>query len=54
MKISSIDSSKQYWDTIETFYQGVTKVKNVKLRNMRREFQNSKMKDNETIDNFMI
>ena len=35
------------------FYQGVTKVKNVMLQNLRRDFENLKMKDNETVDNFM-
>ena len=32
-KISSAESSKKDWDTLETCYQGVTKVKNVKLNN---------------------
>ena len=35
-KISSVESSKKAWDTLETCYQGVTKVKNVKLQNLRR------------------
>jgi len=52
-KISSAESSKKAWDTLETCYQGVTKVKNVKLQNLRRDFENLKMKDNETVDNFM-
>ena len=52
-KISSVESSKKAWDTLETCYQGVTKVKNVKLQNLRRDFENLKMKDSETVDNFM-
>ena len=52
-KISSVESSKKAWDTLETFYQGVTKVKNVKLQNLRSDFENMKMKDSETVDNFM-
>ena len=52
-KISSAESSKKAWGTLETCYQGVTKVKNVKLQNLRRDFENLKMKDNETIDNFI-
>ena len=51
--ISSAESSKKSWDTLETFYQGVTKAKNVKLQNLRRDFENLKMKDNDTVDNFM-
>ena len=51
--ISSVESSKKAWDTLKMCYQGVTKVKNVKLQNLRRDFENLKMKDSETIDNFM-
>ena len=53
LKISNSEFSKKAWDTLETCYQGVTKVKNVKLQNLRRDFENLKMKDNETVDNFM-
>ena len=53
LKISSAESSKKAWDTLETCYQGVTKVKNVKLQNLRRDFENLKMKDNETFDNLI-
>ena len=28
-------------------------MKNVKLQNLRRDFENLKMKDSETVDNFM-
>ena len=52
-KISSAESSKKAWDTLETFYQGVTKVMNVKLQNLRRDFENLKMKYSENVDNFM-
>ena len=31
----------------------MTKVKNVKLQNLRTDFENQKMKDNETVDSFM-
>ena len=52
-KISSVESSKKAWDTLETCYQGVTKVKNVKLQNLIRDFENLKMNNSETVDNFM-
>ena len=48
-----LSESKTAWYTLETCYQGVTKVKYVKLQNLRRDFENLKMKDNETVDNFM-
>ena len=53
LKISSVESSKKAWDTLETCYQGVTNLKNVKLQNLRRDFENLKMKDNEIVDSFM-
>jgi hypothetical protein len=51
--ISSVASSKMAWDILETYDQGVSKVKTVKLRNLRRDFENLKMKDNESVDTFM-
>ena len=52
--ISNIESSKKDSNTLETCYQGVNKVKNVKLQKLRRDFENLKMKDSETVDSFMI
>ena len=46
-------SSKKAWDTLETSYQCVSKVKTVKVHNLRRDFENLKMKDNELVDSFM-
>ena len=53
MNIASATSSKTAWDILETCYQGVSKVKTVKLKNLRRDFENLKMKDNESVDTFM-
>jgi len=53
VKISSATSSQMAWNILETSYQGVSKVKTVKLQNLRRDFENLKMKDNESIDAFM-
>jgi hypothetical protein len=53
MKIYSATSSKMAWDILETCYQGVSKVKTVKLQNLRRDFENLKIKDNESVDTFM-
>ena len=53
LKVSSAEYSKKAWDTLETCYQGVTKVKNVKLQNLRRDFENLKMKENQTFDNLI-
>ena len=53
VKISSATSSQMAWNILETSYQGVSKVKIVKLQNLRRDFENLKMKDSESIDAFM-
>jgi len=52
-KVSSSFYSKQAWETLETIYQGVSKVNTVKVQNLRRDFENMKMKDNESVDSFM-
>ena len=49
MKIASAASSKMAWDILETCYQGVSKVKIAKLQNLKRNFENLKMKDNESV-----
>jgi len=41
------------WDTLESYYQGVSKVKNVNLCKLRTDFENLKMKDSEIVDAFM-
>jgi hypothetical protein len=53
MNIASASSSKMAWDILETNYQGVSKMKTVKLQNLRRDFKNLKMKDNESVNTFM-
>jgi hypothetical protein len=53
MNIASATSLKMAWDILETCYQGVSKVKIVKLQNLRRDFENLKIKDNESVDTFM-
>jgi hypothetical protein len=41
------------WDILETCYQGLSKVKTVKLQKLRRDFENMKMKHNESVDTLM-
>ncbi len=53
MKAESIESLKIAWDILKTCYQGASKVKTIKLQNLRRDFENKKINDNETVDNFM-
>jgi len=53
VKISNATSSQMAWNILETNYQGASKVKTVKLQNLKRDFENLKMKDSESIDAFM-
>ena len=51
--MSSAKSSKKAWDALETWYQGVTNVENVMFQNLRKHFENLKMKNNDYVDSFM-
>ena len=53
-KIKSTIIAKQAWDIIETAYQGTSKVKIIKLKTLRREFENLQMKDSDSVDQFQI
>ena len=46
------NNSKEEWDTLQTTYQGMEKVKTTKLQLMRRYFEVICMKDSDTIDSF--
>ena len=45
-------NAKKAWDTLETSYQGLYKVKTFKLQILRRDFESLSMKDSETEDTF--
>ena len=44
--------SMDAWDTLQTTYQGMEKVKTTKLQLMRRDFEVICMKEPDTIDSF--
>jgi len=52
-KITRASSAKKPWDILELAYRGNDKVKTVKLRTLRREFETLKMKEEENIDEFV-
>lgn len=37
----------------ESCYEGVAKVKNIKMQNLRRDFENLRMKYTQSLDSFM-
>ena len=51
-RVISATTAKQAWDILQNTYQGVDKVKKVRLRTLRGEFEALKMKDSESISNY--
>ena len=51
-RIAAKTNAKQAWDTLETAYQGLDKVKTSKLQILRRDFESLSMKDSENVDTF--
>ena len=45
-------NAKQAWDTLETIYQGLDKVRTSKLQILRSDFESMSMKDSENVDTF--
>ena len=52
-KVSNVQPRIMAWDILYTIYQGVSKVKTIKLQNLRGDFETLKMKESECVDNFM-
>ncbi|KAK4387628.1 Retrovirus-related Pol polyprotein from transposon TNT 1-94 [Sesamum angolense] len=51
-RISVATSAKEAWSILQKEYQGSAKVRIIKLQTLRRDFENMKMKDSETIDEY--
>ncbi|KAL0328703.1 UNVERIFIED_CONTAM: hypothetical protein Scaly_2302900 [Sesamum calycinum] len=51
-RISVATSAKEAWSILQKEYQGSAKVRIIKLQPLRRDFENMKMKDSETIDEY--
>ena len=51
-KIVVVNYAKEAWDIHETNFKGTNKVRVVKLKMIRREFENLQMRDNEPIVEF--
>ena len=48
-RVAATAKSKEAWDTLQTTYQGMEKVKTVKLQMMRRYFETLCMKEFDNI-----
>ena len=51
-RIAAKINAKEAWDTLETAYQGLDKVKTSKLQILRKDFESLCMKDSENVDTF--
>jgi len=52
-RIMGASNVHQAWKILETTYKGIDQVKIVRLENLRQEFENLKMKDAESVDQFL-
>ncbi|XP_074301084.1 uncharacterized protein LOC141632439 [Silene latifolia] len=51
-KVANATSSKQAWDTLQKFFEGVSRVKKVRLQNLRGEFKKLEMLDKKSISDY--
>ncbi|CAL0328322.1 unnamed protein product [Lupinus luteus] len=52
-KLNGAETAKQAWDSLEKSYEGIAKIKKVKLQNLRRQYEVLKMEENESIAEYM-
>ncbi|TXG69605.1 hypothetical protein EZV62_004540 [Acer yangbiense] len=50
--IMHLETSKSIWDELKNKFEGSERVKSVKLLTLKREFENMKMKDSETVNDY--
>ena len=50
--IMHLETSKSIWDELKRRFEGSERVKSVKLLTLKREFENLKMKDSETVKDY--
>ena len=51
-RVAAAINAKQAWDTLETAYHGLDKIRTSKLQILRRDFESLSMKYSETVDTF--
>jgi uncharacterized lipoprotein YehR (DUF1307 family) len=54
IKVMGCNTAKEVWDKLESVYEGDPKVKQVKLRRHRAEFENLKMNEKEDIATYFL
>ena len=53
LQMSDYTDPKQVWDGLKTRYLGVDLVRAARLETLKRELESLRMKDNETVDDFV-
>ena len=53
LQVGDIDNAKKVWEAIKARHIGADRVKEARLQTLMAEFDRLKMKDNDTIDNFV-
>ncbi|XP_076960026.1 uncharacterized protein LOC143636268 [Bidens hawaiensis] len=53
MQVGNLDSAKEIWNAIKTRNLGADRVKEARLQTLMNEFDGMKMKETETIDEFV-
>ena len=51
-RIAASTNATEAWDSLETAYQGLTKIKTSKLQILRKDFESLCMNDSENVDTF--
>ncbi|GAV90790.1 UBN2 domain-containing protein [Cephalotus follicularis] len=53
-RIMASTTAKEAWDTLQDEFQGSDRVRAIRLLNFRRDYENLKMKDNETVKDYVL
>ncbi|XP_013709749.1 uncharacterized protein PHLOEM PROTEIN 2-LIKE A7-like [Brassica napus] len=53
LQVGDLDTAKKVWDSIKSRYMGADRVREARLHTLMSDFERLKMKDNESIDDFV-
>lgn len=53
LQVGTLDTAKKVWEAIKTRYVGAERVKEARLQTLMTDFDRLKMKDSETVDDFV-
>ncbi|XP_019435960.1 PREDICTED: uncharacterized protein LOC109342429 [Lupinus angustifolius] len=52
-KINGVETAKQAWDSLEKSYEGMAKIKKVKLQHLRRQYELLQMEESDYVAEYM-